>query len=106
VIQGLGFGLFFPTTVRLVSEWGPPEWTSTSQGIMNAGLWGLAPLVAAPVGGVVYDAFGPVAVFLACVGVTLVATLLVAVAQAAGVFGKKVERSAATEGATITQIPE
>jgi len=91
VLQGFGFGLFLPITVRLVSDWGPPEWSATSQGLMNAGLWGLAPLIAGPIGGVIYDSFGPTTVFLSCVGATLVASFVVLVAQYAGLFKKRDE---------------
>ena len=89
VIHGLGFGLFLPTTVRLVADWGPPEWSSTSQGLMNAGLWGLAPLLAGPLAGIVYDSLGPGSVFLFSVAATIVASLVVIIAQFAGVFKKR-----------------
>lgn len=95
VIQGLGFGLFLPTTVRLVADWVPPEWSSTSQGLLNASLWGLAPLIAGPIGGVVYDGLGPAAVFLGCVGAALLAGLVIVLAQAVGVFKKKDDYSGA-----------
>lgn len=91
LLQGLGFGLFLPITVRLVSDWSPPEWSSTSQGLMNAGLWGLAPLISGPLGGLIYDSSGPAAVFLSCVGATLLAGLIVVAAQAAGLFKRRAD---------------
>lgn len=91
IIQGFGFGIFLPVTVRLVSDWGPPEWSSTSQGLMNAGLWGLAPLIAGPIGGMIYDSFGPAAVFLSCLGAALLAGVVVLIAQYAGLFKKREE---------------
>jgi PPP family 3-phenylpropionic acid transporter len=97
VIHGLGFGLFLPTTVRLVADWGPPEWSSTSQGIMNAGLWGLAPLLAGPLGGIVYDSLGPAAVFLFCVGAALLAALVMVMAELGGVFKKRDQYAEAAE---------
>ncbi|MEO8289353.1 MAG: MFS transporter [Chloroflexota bacterium] len=86
VIQGIGFGLFLPTTVRLVADWTPPEWSSTSQGVLSAGMWGLAPLIAGPLGGSVYDAWGAEAVFLLCVAAAAVAALVIVIAYLAGVF--------------------
>jgi PPP family 3-phenylpropionic acid transporter len=96
-LQGLGFGLFLPTTVRLFADWAPAEWSSTSQGILSAGLWGLAPLIAGPLGGVIYDNVGPVAVFFASAGVIAMAALVLVLAQFASVFHIRPE----TEGAVV-----
>jgi PPP family 3-phenylpropionic acid transporter len=94
-LQGLGFGLFLPTTVRLFADWAPAEWSSTSQGILSAGVWGLAPLIAVPLGGVIYDNIGPTAVFFASAGVIALAALVLLLAQFAGVF--KEEQATANE---------
>jgi PPP family 3-phenylpropionic acid transporter len=91
LLQGLGFGLFLPTTVRLFAEWAPVEWSSTSQGILSASLWGLAPLVASPLAGLIYDSAGPAAVFLASVGAIVLAGLVLFLAQLAGIFTPKQE---------------
>ena len=106
VLHGIGFGLFLPTTVRLVADWGPPEWSSTSQGIMNAGMWGLAPLLAGPLGGIVYDSLGPQAVFLMSAGATVVAILIVIVAQFAGLFKKRPGYAEVADGPALAQIPD
>ncbi len=106
VIQGFGFGLFMPTTVRLVSDWGPPEWSSTSQGLMNAGLWGLAPLVAGPIAGVIFDALGPAAVFICCVGASLLAGLVVTMARFAGAFKRGDAYSGPVEQPVPLQLSE
>lgn len=90
-LQGLGFGLFLPTTVRLFADWAPSEWSSTSQGILSAGLWGLAPLIAGPLGGIIYDNVGPIAVFFASAGVIALAALVIVLAQLASVFHLKAE---------------
>ena len=90
-LQGLGFGLFLPTTVRLFADWAPAEWSSTSQGILSAGLWGLAPLIAGPLGGIIYDNGGPTALFFASAGVIVVAGLVLVLAQLASVFSLKRE---------------
>ena len=64
-VKGLGFGLFFVSTVRLLDE-RAAEWSATLQAINNAGAWGLAPLIAGPLSGALYDAYGTGAVFAAC----------------------------------------
>jgi MFS family permease len=63
VLRGLGFGLLFINTVRIITERTPEEWASTAQSLMNVGMFGLAPLVAGPLGGFIHDAFSPGAVF-------------------------------------------
>lgn len=64
-VQGLGFGLFLPTTIRLVDAWAPPQWSATTQGLMSAARGGLAALIAGPLAGWIYDTVGPVGVFAA-----------------------------------------
>lgn len=86
VARGLGFGLFAPTTIRLIAGWAPPARAATYQGVVNAGLWGLAPLVAGPLGGAIYDATGPGAVFLVATGAAALAALVLALASLGGVF--------------------
>jgi PPP family 3-phenylpropionic acid transporter len=81
-VKGLGFGLYFVSTVRLVDARAPEEWASTAQAMLTAGSFGLAPLIAGPLGGVIYDAFGPAAVFVvgaAAVGLAAVVLLLATV---------------------------
>jgi PPP family 3-phenylpropionic acid transporter len=73
ILHGLGFGLYLPVTVRLAAEAAPPAWATTYQGLMSAGSWGLAPLLAGPIGGLIYDSAGPPAVFLTGCGATLAA---------------------------------
>ncbi len=87
VLQGQGFGLFLPTAVRIFAEWSPAEWSSTSQGILSAGVWGLAPLIASPLSGLIYDSAGAAAVFLTSAGVIALAALVLVLAQLVGVFG-------------------
>ena len=86
-VQGLGFGLFLPTTIRLVAVWAPPQWSATYQGILSAATWGLAPLIAGPLGGLIYDGAGPATVFLTCAAITAAGALVLIGAQASGVFG-------------------
>jgi MFS family permease len=86
MVKGFGFGLYFVSTVRLVDERTPPEWASTIQAALNAGAGGLAPLIASLLGGAIYDALGPAAVFVACAGALVLATLVLVAAVLRGVF--------------------
>ncbi|MCI0581223.1 MAG: MFS transporter [Chloroflexi bacterium] len=86
VIRGLGFGLFYVTTVRLVTERTPEAWSSTTQAALIAGAFGLAPLIAGPIGGAIYDALGPTAVFAAGSAAVALAALLLVSAAARGII--------------------
>lgn len=82
VMKGLGFGLFFVTTVRLVAERAPEAWSSTAQAALIAAIFGLAPLIAGPVGGMVFDALGPAAVFVGGSAAVGLAALVLVLATA------------------------
>lgn len=76
-VKGLGFGLFLVSVVKLVNERVPESWSSTVQSLLTASMFGLAPLVSAPVGGELLDRFGPKAVFVgSSLGVTIAIVLL------------------------------
>jgi PPP family 3-phenylpropionic acid transporter len=76
-VKGLGFGLFFVSVVKLINERVPENWASTVQSLLSASMFGLAPLVAAPVGGELFDRFGPKTVFIgSSLSVTIAALLL------------------------------
>jgi PPP family 3-phenylpropionic acid transporter len=87
-IKGLGFGLFFVSTVRLTSERTPESWASTVQSVITASAFGLAPLIATPLGGELYDRFGPKAVFLGGTLSVVGAALVLSVAIIGGVFAE------------------
>jgi MFS transporter, PPP family, 3-phenylpropionic acid transporter len=76
VLRGMGYGLFYVGTVRVITDRTPPEWSATVQGTMNATAFGLAQLISGPVAGRIYDSAGPVAVYIACVAVVGVAIVL------------------------------
>lgn len=63
VVKGIGYGLWFPITVRILTRRTPEEWASTAQSLLAVGMFGLAPLVAGPLGGWIHDAISPSAVF-------------------------------------------
>lgn len=86
VLQGLGFGLFATASVRLVADLAPPAMAATYQGLLSAAAWGLAPLVGGPLGGVIFDAAGPVVVFLVSGMFTTSAGLGLLLALRGGVF--------------------
>ncbi len=65
LVRGPGFALFMVTTVVLLDRYAG-EWSATTQSMMNATAFGLAPLIASPMGGFIYDLLGPSRVFLAC----------------------------------------
>lgn len=63
ILKGLGYGLWFTVTVRMVTERTPEAWASTAQSLLGVAMFGLAPLVAGPLGGWIHDAISPGAVF-------------------------------------------
>lgn len=63
LLRGLGFGLFFTNIVRLVNDRVPEEWVSTAQSLRAVSMFGVAPLLAGPLGGLVHDRVSPSAVF-------------------------------------------
>ena len=63
ILKGLGYGLWYPGTVRILIERTPAEWASTAQSLLGVAMFGLAPLVAGPLGGWIYDAVNPGATF-------------------------------------------
>ncbi len=85
-LRGAGFGLFFSVTVRLIDERVPEEWSSTTQAIMQAGAWGLIPLIAAPLSGLVYDLAGGPALFWSGAVLVGLAVLVILLASAWGLF--------------------
>ena len=63
LLRGAGFGLFFPTTLKLVSELAPEAWSATAQAMLTAVSFGLSPLIAGPVGGFILDTWGAASIF-------------------------------------------
>lgn len=85
-VKGAGFALYFIGTLQLVNERAPDEWAVTVQSIVSAGSWGLAPLIASPISGAIYDTLGPTAVFIACVVLVVLAGLTMGIALLRGIF--------------------
>ncbi len=80
ILKGLGYGLWYPGTVRILIERTPPEWASTAQSMLGVAMFGLAPLIASPLGGWIHDAISPGAVFVLAIVTLLMAALTLWVA--------------------------
>lgn len=77
-LVGVGYGLLFVGTVRLVDARVTPERISTVQSIRHALAFGITPLLAGPIGGAAYQHFGQQFYGLTalCMGAALIVTLL------------------------------
>jgi len=84
--KGLGFGLFYVSTVQVISKRAPESHAATVQSIFMASFSGIAPLLATPLGGRLYDDFGIKAVYLCASIVVGGATLILLTAISRGVF--------------------
>jgi MFS family permease len=84
VLRGLGYGLFYVGTIRFLNERAPAEWSATVQGIMNATAYGLGQLITRPLGGRVFDVFGPRVLYLLCATLISMAAVIMAVMVRAG----------------------
>jgi PPP family 3-phenylpropionic acid transporter len=86
LLEGIGYALFVTAIVQLVARWAPRGQVATYQGVLNAGSYGLAPLLAGLVGGTLFDATGPQAVFVASAGAVALGMVVLLVTQVLGVF--------------------
>ncbi len=77
VLRGVGFGVILVCTITIINHRAPPNMASTYQGILSSACWGLAPLLGGPVSGWIYQAHGPLTLFLAAAGMVLFAGLLI-----------------------------
>jgi len=68
VIKGLGYGIWIPVTMRMLTGRTADEWASTAQSLLTLCLFGAAPLLAGPIGGLLHDAVSPAAVFWLAAG--------------------------------------
>lgn len=64
MVVGMGFGLFFVGSVRIIDARAKAYQVSTLQSFRNGLAFGLAHLIAGPAGGALYQAQGPTALFL------------------------------------------
>jgi MFS family permease len=84
VVRGCGYGLFYVGTIRFLNERAPAEWSATVQGISNATAYGLGQLITRPLGGRIYDVFGPRVLYLFCASMLGVAAMVMAAMVRAG----------------------
>jgi PPP family 3-phenylpropionic acid transporter len=63
IIRGLGYGLWWMATIRLVVDLTPEEWAATAQSLLVVCSFGFSPLIAGPLGGWIHDVINPAAVF-------------------------------------------
>jgi MFS transporter, PPP family, 3-phenylpropionic acid transporter len=80
IFKGLGYGLWISVTIRTVTQRTPEHWGATAQSLVTVSIFGLAPLVANPLGGWLNDAFGTRSVFWMGVGGLILASLVLAFA--------------------------
>jgi PPP family 3-phenylpropionic acid transporter len=81
IAKGLGIGLYLTTTIRIVDERIPEEWSATAQSLMTASMMGVAILVATLLGGIVMDGWGVTAVFRLGSFSVILAMLLILIVQ-------------------------
>ncbi|HET7079445.1 MAG TPA: MFS transporter [Chloroflexia bacterium] len=86
LLEGIGYALFVTAIVQLVAGWAPRGQVATYQGLLNAGSYGLAPLLAGLVGGTIFDATGPQAVFVVSAGAVALGMVVLLVTQMLGLF--------------------
>ena len=81
-LKGLGFGLVITNTIRMVNDRAPAEWSATAQSLISVGMFGIAPLIAGPLGGVILDTVSPQAIFITASSAAGLAALVLALAAA------------------------
>ncbi|HEY88771.1 MAG TPA: MFS transporter [Thermoflexia bacterium] len=85
-LKGAGFGLYYVATVRLVDLRAPASWSATLQSLVTAAWWGLAPLMAMPLGGWMADRWGLQSLFAVGGIAALLGILLLGIADLSGKF--------------------
>jgi MFS family permease len=73
LVIGVGFALTYVGTVVIADDLVPVHLRATGQGLAKAASFGLAPVLGTLGGGVVYDVFGPRAMFFAAAAIAVVA---------------------------------
>ena len=80
ILKGLGYGLWITLTIRTVTQRTPEHWGATAQSLVTVSIFGLAPLIANPIGGWLNDTFSTRAVFWLGIGTLMFAVLVLAAA--------------------------
>lgn len=105
VFKGLGFGLFFSSAVQFITERIPHHIASTAQSVFTATMYGLAPLLAAPLAGELYDRFGIKIIFLTASVAVFIATAILFSAIMSGMFNQGAPRHIAPDASRRREIP-
>jgi PPP family 3-phenylpropionic acid transporter len=85
-MKGMGYGLFYVSSVWFISNRVPEDWGSTVQALFSVSAFGIAPLLSSPIGGEIFDRFGPANIFLTDSLIIGVAVCTLSVAISRGVF--------------------
>jgi MFS family permease len=64
VFEGMGFALLFTTSVVVVGRLLPPTLYSTGQSMVQTVALGIAPILGAGIGGVVFQNLGPLTLYV------------------------------------------
>jgi MFS family permease len=83
VCRGAAYGLFLTSVVSLINVRVPPEWTATAQALVVI-FSSVASIIANPVGGYLFDAIDPTAVYFFCAALAGPAVLFVSLAYKRG----------------------
>ncbi|HKZ69927.1 MAG TPA: MFS transporter [Anaerolineales bacterium] len=76
LLHGVSFGLFIISGVAYVESQAPPGLSATAQALFIAAMWGLGAFVGSLGGGIIFERFGPTALFQSAGVVTLLALAL------------------------------
>jgi len=87
-LKGVGFGLYYVSTIQLADTRAPANWSATLQSLVTAAGWGLAPLITMPLGGWLADQLGLPALFAAGGFAALLGILLLGTAKLSGKFSE------------------
>lgn len=79
-VKCIGYGLWFPLTIRLFTENTPPEWSASAQSLLAISMFGVSQLAAGPIGGAIYDYAGPNAVYFFGIGCLAVSIIILGLA--------------------------
>jgi PPP family 3-phenylpropionic acid transporter len=75
LVQGVAFGLFYTTAVPYVSRLAPPHLQTSAQGVYAAATQGATAIVGTVLAGVVFDRFGPRALYGGAAGAAALSAL-------------------------------
>ena len=76
-------------TVRMVDDLTAPAWSATAQGVLNAVLLGIAPLLATPIGGWIFDHYSSNWVFIIGALLAVLAAVVIGVGVIWDVFKRE-----------------